>query len=94
MSLLAGLLLYGIARYLMMPHVARGVSELMGDCIIFEDASRGQRRVPISHCEHFAMFKAFLEMHYQGQPGETFIKAGQFNLMLGSRRGLALLSSD
>lgn len=59
--LLAGLRAYGVMHYLLIPHVARGLSELTNDCIILEDASQFQRRVPMSHCEHFTLFEAFLQ---------------------------------
>lgn len=57
----AGLLVYGVMRYLLIPHVARGLSELTDDCITFEDASQFQRREPMSQCEHFTVLEAFLQ---------------------------------
>lgn len=88
------LFIYGIIRYFCLPQIARCISEFTGDCIIVEDACREPWRVPMSHCEHFRMLKAYLEFRHQGRPGETLVKAGQFNLMLGSRRGLAIRTSD
>lgn len=63
----------------------RGLSDLTGDHILFEDASRSQRRIPLSHCHHFKTLEAFLEVHYEGRPGETLVRAGQFSLTYGSR---------
>ena len=94
LPLLTWLFGLGLARYLYLRQISRSLSGLTGDCIILEDAFQQQRRVPMSTCEHFSILKAFLELHYQGRPGEPLVKAGQFNMTWGSRRGLAIRSSD
>ena len=84
----------GLVRYLYLSQILRSLSGLDGDCVILEDAFQQQRRVPMSTCEHFSILKAFLEVHYQGRPGEPLVKIGQFNMTLGSRRGMAIRPSD
>ena len=48
----------------------------------------------MSTCEHFTILKAFLAVHYQGTIGESYVEAGHFNLLLGSRRGFAIRNSE
>jgi len=91
---LTWLLGVGLARYLFLGGALRSLTGLAEDSIILEDAFQQRRRVSMSVCEHFSILKAFLEVHYQGRPGEPLVKAGQFNMTLGSRRGLAVSSSD
>lgn len=91
---LTWLLGVGLARYLYLGSVSRSLTGLAGGSIILEDAFQQRRRVSMSVCEHFSILKAFLEVHYQGRPGEPLVKAGQLNMTLGSRWDSAIRSSD
>jgi len=91
---LAEVLWFAFVRYTLFPRMIRGSSELTGDCILFEDASLSQMHISLSHCHHFKMLEAFLEGHYEGRLGETLVRAGQFNLNYGSKRGLVIRKKD
>jgi len=91
---LTWLLGVGLARYFYSISISTSLNGLVGDFIVLEDAFQQKRRVPMSTCEHFSILKAFLEVHYQGKPGEPLVRAGHFNMTFGSRRGLAIRSSD
>lgn len=58
--------------------------------MILKDASLSRRRIPLSHCRHFEMLEAFLEVHYEGKPGDMLAQQGQCKLTTGSRRGPAI----
>lgn len=66
----------------------------MGGWIIPEDPFRIERRIPMSHCEHFKMLEALLSVRLAGTTAEAFLKVGQFNLTLGKRDGPAIRKSD
>ncbi|KAK5948895.1 hypothetical protein OHC33_010146 [Knufia fluminis] len=91
---LAAALAFGLARYLVLPQFTQRLSGWSGDCIVLEDASGATRRVPLSHCGHFTLLKAFLEVYYEGRPGQKLVQEGQFNPTLGSRRGPAIRETD
>jgi len=94
LPLLAGLIAFAAARYVCFPLLGKALSELSGDYIVIEDAFRIDRKVPMSHCQHFKMLEAFLGVNLAGTTAEAFINAKQFNLSLGKRGGLAIRSSD
>lgn len=58
-----------------------------GDYFIFEDAFKQEIKVPVTHLEHSFIFEGFLKKHYLNTDGQDFVVVGQYNLMLGSRRG-------
>jgi len=65
--------------------------------LTLEDAYGHLRPFSVDICADFSIFKQFLEFHYRDAAstvGESLIKAGQFNLTLGSRRGPVVLPGD
>lgn len=93
--LLATILFLGIWRYRFSIRIPSSPSFASG--ILLEDACGRPRLVSLDVCLDFSIFKHFLEFHYRettSTVAEALIKAGQFHLMLGSRRGKVLMESN
>lgn len=61
--------------------------------LTLEDAYGRTRPISMDICVDFQLLKRFLEVHYEnigGKAGHALVKAGQFHVMLGSRRGKAI----
>ena len=56
------------------------LSLLSGDCLHFEDAFGTSIRVPSSTYSHIKIFRAFLEVHFEGKPGLEKVLKGQYSL--------------
>lgn len=67
------------------------------DLLTLEDAYGRSRTITMDVCVDFRILRHFLEAHYRqmsGKAGEALIKAGQFHLLLGSRRGIVIKAED
>lgn len=91
--LLVLLLGIGLGRF-WMSHIAPNLMYNTNEGITLETIFQQDIFVPFSICADFSILNAFLKHHYRGTPAETLVKAGKFNLMLGSRRGLVLQAHD
>lgn len=88
MPLLTFLLGFGLYRYLVMFSLPPTPSTQY--FLTLEDAYGRPRPIAMDVCVNFSVLRQFLQAHYQqtnGAAGEALIRAGQFHLMLGSRRG-------
>lgn len=57
------------------------LSLLSGDTISFEDALGFSVEVPYSTYRHIKIFRAFLEVHFEGKPGFQKVLNGQYQLL-------------
>lgn len=57
------------------------LSLLSGDCLQFEDAFGTSIRVPSSTYSHIKIFRAFLEVHFEGKPGLEKVLNGEYTLL-------------
>lgn len=65
--------------------------------LTFEDAYGHDRPLSMDACIHFSVLREFLKAHYQKSTsvtGEALVKAGQFHMLLGSRRGNVIHAAD
>ena len=56
------------------------LSLLSGDCLQFEDAFGTSIKVPSSTYSHIKIFRAFLEVHFEGKPGLEKVLKGEYIL--------------
>lgn len=80
----------GLYRYFSSRRLLQNPSCMGQERITLEDAYGRIRLLSLDICGDFGIFKAFLESHYRettALTGEALVKAGQFNLILVSRRG-------
>jgi hypothetical protein len=57
------------------------LSLLSGDCLHFEDAFGTSIKVPSSTYSHIKIFRAFLEVHFEGKPGLEKVLNGEYSLL-------------
>lgn len=96
LPILTATLAFGIARYFYTGRVVMNPSAMDELKIGLEDAYGTPTVVSMSICADYTIFKSFLEVHYKKagrKAGEILVKADQFHLMLGSRRGM-LVDAD
>lgn len=80
----------GLYRYFSSRRLLQNPSCMSQERITLEDAYGRLRLLSLDICSDFNVLKSFLESHYRdttASTGEALVKAGQFNLILGSRRG-------
>lgn len=94
MPLFPALVGFGIARYLYFGSVARSISDLRGDCFVFEDAFGMEHRIPLFRVDRFDRLRSFLEFQYRDSLVHPLMKVGRYNLTLGFRGGRTLRIED
>jgi hypothetical protein len=72
----------------------RQLSLLGGNFVLFEDALGVPLRVPFSTCEHFKIFSAFVEVHFEGKPGFRQVVRRNYHLTIGDSRGVVIEHSN
>jgi len=72
----------------------RQLSLLGGNFVLFEDALGVPLRVPFSTCEHFKIFSAFVEVHFEGKPGFRHVVHRNYHLTIGDSRGVVIEHSN
>lgn len=95
MPLLTFMLGIGLYRYLAMCSFSS--MPTTQDFLTLEDAYGRSRTITMDVCVDFRILRHFLEAHYRqmsGKAGEALIKAGQFHLLLGSRRGVVIKDEE
>jgi len=94
LPLITGVLGAGIVHCVYTTQIARSLSGLSGDCITLENAFGGKRLVSMAICEHLDILKAYLKVDYQQTAGKPFVVIAHFNLLMGSRKGVAIGSHE
>lgn len=95
MPLLTFLLGFGLYRYLALTSLT--ATPTTQYFLTLEDAYGRSRPVAMDVCVDFSVLRQFLQAHYRqtsGTAGEALVKAGQFHLLLGSRRGRLIQAEE
>jgi len=94
LPVLTFLLGVGLCRFFCTKRTVWNPAPLSPTVIYLEDAFGHKRPLSIDICLDFSILRGFLKVHYRGTAGEQLINAGQYHLMLGTRRGMVVNASN